>query len=227
MKPDPLVGTSLAPAFTGGRGVGGVPVKQAKESAAWPSLLPFIPTQSPSRVNRGRSGDKWTRRRGRWLKMFSSEFSDQGGRQIEPSKPVTVLMILERWRGFCAAGQYAACGEINAVLSSRFLVVGLASWTFKAATMRDGIEAEAVLAFQRSTERNNDGEYTCESRQGLDGWRRQEARSTGETKHPDAGCSAKARSYSCSRSAEGEFRRDFAKADKSAALRHAQEVAAG
>ena len=56
MKPDPLVGTSLAPALTGGRGVGGVSVKQAKGSAAWPSLLPFIPTQSPSRVNRGQEG---------------------------------------------------------------------------------------------------------------------------------------------------------------------------
>ena len=87
--------------------------------------------------------------------------------------------------------------------------------------MRDGLEAEAALVFQRSTERNNDGEDTYESRQGLDGWRRQETRATGETKHPDAGCGAKARSNPCGRSTEGEFRRNLDEADKSAALRDA------
>ena len=93
--------------------------------------------------------------------------------------------------------------------------------------MRDGLEAEAALVFQRSTERNNDGEDTYESRQGLDGWRRQETRAIGETKHPDAGCSVKARSYPCGRSTEGEFRRDLSQANQSAALWHAQEIATG
>ena len=66
MKSHPLAWTSLAPALTGGRGVGGVALT-SQEAAAWLSLLPFIPPKSPSPVTRGQRGDEWQQRRGRWL----------------------------------------------------------------------------------------------------------------------------------------------------------------
>ena len=66
MKSHPLAWTSLAPALTGGRGVGGVAVT-SQEAAAWLSLLSLIPPKSPSPVSRGRRGDEWQQRRGRWL----------------------------------------------------------------------------------------------------------------------------------------------------------------
>ena len=55
MKSHPLAWTSLAPALTGGRGVGGL-VVMSQEAAAWLSLLPLIPPKSPSPVTRGRRG---------------------------------------------------------------------------------------------------------------------------------------------------------------------------
>ena len=69
MKSHPLAWTSLAPALTGGRGVGGVALT-SQEAAAWLSLLPFIPPKSPSPVTWGRRGDERQQRRGRWLKNF-------------------------------------------------------------------------------------------------------------------------------------------------------------
>ena len=64
-------------------------------------------------------------RRGRWLRKSSSGNPDQGCQPMALSKPVTVLVVLERWRGFCAADQMCRlCGQINAALPSRFLVVG-------------------------------------------------------------------------------------------------------
>ena len=82
---------------------------------------PAVPLTCESGVRR----DKRQLRRGRWLKESSSENPDHGCQQIAPSKLVTVLVVLERWRGFCAVDQMCLlCGEINAVLPSRFLVVG-------------------------------------------------------------------------------------------------------
>ena len=49
MKSHPLAWTSLAPALTGGRGVGGGALT-SQEAAAWLSLLPFIPPKSPHRL---------------------------------------------------------------------------------------------------------------------------------------------------------------------------------
>ena len=106
---------SLPPSRAGGGWVGWLSNKPRGRPRGL-RCLPFIPTQSPSRVNRGRSWDEWMRRRGRWLKKCSSEYPDQGGRQIAPSKPVTALAGLERWRGFCAVDQWCRLGgEINAV----------------------------------------------------------------------------------------------------------------
>lgn len=69
-------------------------------------LLPVIPPKSPSLVNRGRRGVIGRRAaRGRWLKKSSSKFLDWSVAKDSPSKAVTALMGLERWRGFCGGGQ--------------------------------------------------------------------------------------------------------------------------
>jgi hypothetical protein len=81
---------------------------------------PAVPLTCESGVRR----DKRQQRRGRWLKKCSSENTDRECQQIAPSKPVTVLVVLERWRGFCAVDRMRRlCGQINAVPPSRFLVV--------------------------------------------------------------------------------------------------------
>ncbi len=71
---------SLPPSRAGGGWVGCLSNKRGVRPRGL-RCIPFIPTQSPSRVNRGRSGDKWMRRRGRWLRKSSSDFMDQGCQQ--------------------------------------------------------------------------------------------------------------------------------------------------
>ena len=71
-------------------------------------------------------GDPVGSARGRWLKKSSWKFSDQERRQVSPSKAVTALMGLERWRGFCGGGQTLKI-EAAAVAAVRLGLRALAS----------------------------------------------------------------------------------------------------
>jgi hypothetical protein len=98
LKSHPLAWTSLAPALTGGRGVGGVALT-SQEAAAWLSLLPLIPPKSPSPLLGGggeMNGNSGAAAGSRSLVCRSCR--NYGFNVL--SKLVTALVTLERWRGF-------------------------------------------------------------------------------------------------------------------------------
>ena len=109
LKPHPLVGTSLAPALTGGRGVGGVACHTSQGAGRVAFAAAGHPPEVPLTCESGARGVNGRQRRGRWLKKCSSEYPDQGASPIAPSKPVTALAVLERWRGFCGDRRTPEC----------------------------------------------------------------------------------------------------------------------
>src|SRR5262245_28760367 len=98
LKPHPLVGTTLAPALTGGRGwVGSLSTSQGTGRVAF--VAAGHPPEVPLTSGSGGGGGERGQRRGRWLKKFSYSYPQHGRHHAAPSKPVTALVLLERWRG--------------------------------------------------------------------------------------------------------------------------------
>ena len=96
---------SLPPSRAGGEWVG-LPSHEPRDRPRGFSLLPVIPPKSPSPVNRGRRGVTG-RQRTRTLaqEVFMEVFRFRSVAKDSPSKPVTALVGLERWRGFCGGRQ--------------------------------------------------------------------------------------------------------------------------